>query len=213
MVTDYGEVLDPKENLDLYTLQEIRNNPIWTPENIRKEYSRLRKMANRRLETMAKYEEGRASRTYKQNIGKYKPVSELTLGETKTLLSEVARMIAAKRGSLGGIRAANKQALQTLHDMGYQFINETNIHDFGRFMEAWRASSHRGYGSIYATDLWAAAIKSGVNSKDVEKRFTEWRMAQGKVSPSKGEPSSDELLERFGEFLGGPQNDKKGDRV
>lgn len=206
MVTEFGEFLDPRENLDLYTLQELRSNPIWTPENIRKEYSRLRKIATKRLAAMAKYEEGRASRTYKQNVGKYKPLKELTLGETRILLSEVAKMVAARRGTLTGIRRANKQAIETLQEHGFDFVNAQNIHDFGRFMEAWRASSHRGYGSIYATDVWAAAIKQGVDPKDVERRFSEWKQTQGKVTPSKGEPSADELIQRFGDFLGALQN-------
>lgn len=204
MVTnEYGEVIDPRENLDYYTLQEIRNNPIWTPEAIKSEYQRLRKIALSRLATMEKYKEGRASRTYKANVGKYKPYSELQPGEVKILLADVSRMLAARRGTLTGIRAANKQAIATLQERGYEFITEGNIEEFGRFMEAWRASSHRGYGSIYATDIWAAAIKKKVDPQDVERKFIEWQRGQGPVTPSTGEPSADELLERFGEFLGG----------
>lgn len=204
MVTnEYGEVLDPRENLEYYTLQEIRNNPIWTPEAIKTEYQRLRKIALSRLAAMEKYKEGRASRTYKANVGKYKPYSELKPGEAKILLADVSRMLAARRGTLTGIRVANKQAIRTLQERGYEFITEGNIEEFGRFMEAWRASSHRGYGSIYAADIWAAAIKKNVDPQDVERRFSEWQQGQGPVSPATGEPSADELLERFGEYLGG----------
>lgn len=202
MVTnEYGEVLDPRQNLEAYNLQALRNNPIWTAENIKSEYQRLRKIANKRLETMAKYEEGRQSRTYRENIGKYKPYSELTPGEAKALLSDVARMLAAKRGTLTGIRAANKQAIETLQERGYEFINAGNIHDFGRFMETWRSSSHRGYGSIYATDLWSAAIRKEIAPAKVAEMFLEFQMAQGPVSPSRGEPSADDLIDAFSTYL------------
>lgn len=204
MVTnEFGEVLDPRENLSYYTLQEIRTNPIWTPDAIRTEYQRLRKIALKRLATMEKYKEGRSSRTYKANIGKYKPYSELKPGEVKVLLADVSAMLAAKRGTLQGIRKANKQAIETLKERGYEFITAGNIAEFGKFMEAWRASSHRGYGSIYATDLWAAAIKKKVEPGEVERKFNDWRAQMGKVSPATGEPSADDLLERFGDYLGG----------
>lgn len=203
VINEFGEVLDPRENLSYYTLQEIRTNTIWTPDAIRTEYQRLRKIALKRLATMEKYKEGRSSRTYKANIDKYKPYSELKPGEVKVLLADVSAMLAAKRGTLRGIRKANKQAIETLKERGYEFITEGNIAEFGKFMEAWRASSHRGYGSIYATDLWAAAIKKKIEPREVERKFNDWSVQQGKVSPATGEPSADDLLERFGDYLGG----------
>lgn len=202
MVTnEWGEVIDPRESLEIYNLHNLRNNPIWTPENIKSEYQRLRKIANRRLERMGKYEEGWNSRTYRENIGKYKPYRELTPGEAKVLLADVARMLAAKRGTLTGIRAANKQAIETLQERGYEFINAGNIHDFGRFMETWRSSSHRGYGSIYATDLWSAAIRKEIAPAKVRELFLEFQMAKGPVNPTKGEPSADDLIDAFSAYM------------
>ena len=95
-----GEVLDPVTSPDFYTLDAIRHADVWTPENIKQEYTRLRKIAEKRLNTMAKSEIGRASRTYRTNKDRFKPVSEMTLGQTKIMLHEVSRMISAKTGTL-----------------------------------------------------------------------------------------------------------------
>ena len=51
-----GEVLDPVTSPDFYTLDAIRHADVWTPETIKQEYTRLRKIAQERLKTMAKSE-------------------------------------------------------------------------------------------------------------------------------------------------------------
>ena len=44
-----GEVIDPKETPELYTLDAIRHADVWTPETIKHEYQRLRAIAVKRL--------------------------------------------------------------------------------------------------------------------------------------------------------------------
>lgn len=192
-----GEVLDPRTSPDLYTLDSIRHADIWTPQAIREEYSRLRKIANERLKVLAKYEEGRQSLTYKRNLGKYKPAKELTLGETKVLLADVSRMISAKRGTLTGIRQANKKAIETLHERGYDFVTKKNIRAFGEFMEYWRNSDMRSYGSLLAADSFEAAIKNRISPEQIKERFETWKASQTFTGETRGEA----LLDSWGDFL------------
>lgn len=167
-----GEVLDPKTSEELYYLSNIRKRvDVWTPENIRAEYSRLRRIVNSRLKTIEKDPIGRSSLTYKMNIGKYKPVDELKLGEMKILLSQAARMVAAKRGTLAGIKAARTKAIKSFHQHGYKFINQKNLDLFGEFMEAVRASSLWSYGSIVAADMYETAIKNNIPPDEVKAEF------------------------------------------
>ena len=185
-----GEVLDPVTSSDYYTLDAIRHADVWTPENIRAEYSRLRKIAQERLRTMAKSEIGRSSKTYQINKDRFKPVSEMTTGETKIALAEVAKMMQAKTGTLTGIKRAREQAIRTFQEHGYEFVTQETYNEFGEFMKQWKASQYRGYGSTVAVDFFESAMRarqnvSGedfsramgqVNRKDtVAREFAEWR--------------------------------------
>lgn len=192
---DTGEVLDPKTSPEYYTLDAIRHADVWTPENIRTEYQRLRKIAQGRLAAMAKSEIGRQSRTYQTNKNRFKPVTELSLGQTKIMLAEVSRMIQAKTGTLSGIKAARSQAIKTLQKHGYTFVNEKNYWEFGEFMREWKSSQYRGYGSTVAVDFFESAEKArqNVSGEDFDRatqtvgkqnliaqEFHDWRMMRNK---------------------------------
>ena len=161
-----GEILDPHATPEYYTLYAIRHADIWTPENIKSEYIRLRKIAQERLREMSKSPIGRESYTFKRNQGRFRPASKLTTGQMKVQLSEVARMITARRGTLAGIKRARKQAIETFHEHGYEFVTEENYSEFGEFMRAWKDSRFRGYGSMVAVDFFENALS--VNGQDVD---------------------------------------------
>ena len=83
---DTGEILDPKETPEYYTLDALRHADVWTDENIRAEYTRLRKIAQERLRVISKSDIGRASKTWYYNQNRFKPSSELRPYERKILL-------------------------------------------------------------------------------------------------------------------------------
>lgn len=195
IIESTGEVLDPKTSPEYYTLDAIRHADVWTPENIRSEYSRLRKIAQERLRIMKASEIGMQSRTYQTNKNRFKPVSQMTLGETKIALNEVSRMISAKTGTLSGIKKAHSQAIRTLQKHGYEFVTEKNYWEFGEFMREWKASQYRGYGSTVAVDFFEAAAKArqNVSGEDFDRatvttgkqnliatEFREWRLMREK---------------------------------
>lgn len=163
-----GEILDPHATPEYYTLDAIRHADIWTPENIKSEYTRLRKIAQERLREMSKSPIGRESYTFKRNQGRFRPASELTTGQMKVQLSEVARMITARRGTLAGIKRARKQAIATFHEHGYDFVTEENYSEFGEFMRAWKDSRFRGYGSMVAVDFFESALSATGQDVDAE---------------------------------------------
>ena len=185
-----GEVLDPRTSPDYYTLDVIRHAEVWTPENIRAEYTRLRKIAEERLKTMSKSPIGRASMTYRRNKGRFLPASQLTTGHQKVMLAEVARMITARTGTLSGIKRARRMAIKTFQEHGYEFVTEKTYEEFGEFMRYWKASEYRGYGSLIAVEFFESAVRirqevTGeefdratvrTNKKDlVEYQFNKWR--------------------------------------
>lgn len=216
-----GEILDPRTNPEYYTLDAIRHAEVWTPENIRSEYTRLRKIAEQRLRVIGADEIGAQSYTYHRNKGRFKPVSQLTAGQTKIMLSEVARMISAKTGTLSGIKRQRLKAIKTLQQHGYDFINEHNYWEFGEFMREWKASQYRGYGSLVAVDFWeaASAIYQDVTGEDFERatmtsskknliatEFHNWRMDRKAFSDegkkqNRDKVSSKELMEDWKQYL------------
>lgn len=218
-----GEIIDPQTTPDYYTLDAIRHADIWTPENIKSEYTRLRKIAQERLREMSKSSIGRESYTFKRNQGRFKPVAELSIGQMKIMLSEVSRMIVAKRGTLAGIKRARKQAIETLHRHGYDFVNETNFSQFGEFMRAWKASRFKSYGSLVAVEFFETAqssfgqnvdpevfkyatVRNKEQSMIIADLFRDWkddkeRFAASGLKSNPKKVSSAQLLEDWSDYL------------
>lgn len=213
-----GELLDPKTSPDFYTLDAIRHADVWTEENIRSEYARLRKIAQQRLREMSKSPIGRQSQTYKRNRERFKPIAETTPGERKILLAEVSRMITARTGTLAGIKRQRKLAIATFKEHGYDFVTEQNYNEFGEFMRAWKASTYRAYGSPIAVEFYESAMRAknaewferamvSVNMRDtVSELFLQW-VNQRNKDIKEGRKQNDknvtgyELLSDWEDFL------------
>ena len=208
-----GELIDPKETPELYTLDAIRHADVWTPENIKHEYQSLRAIAQKRLKRMEESEIGRASKTYHYNKDKYKPASELKPYEQKILLADLAKMMTAKTGTLTGIKRYRKEAIKTFQEHGYEYVNEQNFNDIGEFFRYWKSSNLRCYGSIVAMDVYEKITKSEAferstqrvnKSADIFREFQSWlseRDAPFERKTNVVERSSDELLQALDEFL------------
>lgn len=208
-----GEVIDPKETPELYTLDAIRHADVWTPETIKREYQRLRAIAVKRLKRIEESEIGRQSKTYYYNKDKYKPASELKPYEQKILLADLAKMMQAKTGTLTGIKRYRKEAIRTFHEHGYEYVNEQNFNDLGEFFRYWKASNLRGYGSLVAMDVYEKIKNSEAferstqkvnKSAEIFRAFQSWQSERDAPFERKSnvvERSSGELLQALDEFL------------
>lgn len=210
---DTGEILDPKETPEYYTIDAIRHADVWTDENIKAEYTRLRKIAQERLRAISKSDIGRASKTWYYNQNRFKPSSELRPYELKILLAEVAKMMQAETGTLAGIKRQRKKAIQTFHEHGYTFVDESNFIDVGEFFREWKDSEFRGYGSTVALDFYEKIKDSEAferasqrvdKSAQLLKDFKEWKKQRDKPHERKNnenEKSSADLFKELDEFL------------
>lgn len=208
-----GELVDPKDTPDLYTLDAIRHADVWTPENIKHEYQRLRAIAQKRLKRIEADEIGRASKTYYYNKERYKPSSELKPYEMKLLLADLAKMMTAKTGTLRGIKRARDEAIKTFKQHGYTFVNESNFIELGEFFRQWRAGMMHGYGSTVALDFYEAirnseAFEHAAERKDkaaqILRDFESWQEEKNKPYTNKRniiEKSADDLIKELNEFL------------
>ncbi len=179
---------------------------------LRQEYQRLRSMVNKRLKRMeiASKKPGgtdwTSTKTYRENVGKYKPLREISdTRELLQLLHDVARTASATSGSIEGMKAIMYRQLATLHMHGYTFVNEKNYLDFGKYMEQAR-ELHLDliYGSDDIADMHTVFREAGLDWRAmglagpfdvVEQNFIWW------MDHRKSVENAVEKLKKTGETL------------
>ena len=149
---------------------------------LRKEYSRLRSIARKRLERF-EGTEWTDTQVYKLNVGVYKPLKEITSNrELRHLFSDVARFVMAETSSVSGLERQRREAVQTLNDRGYDFVTKDNYRQFADFMEYARVSNlNRMYDSKRIADFYEAAEKRNMSNEELRKAFRSWTKNQKKL--------------------------------
>lgn len=141
---------------------------------IKSEYSRLRAIANKRIQRM----EGRpeAAAGADQRPGQFPSVRGMTRHEAVQQLNKVVDFLSAKRSSISGIKKSNKKIKEALKRKGLN-IPDDQIAKFGAFMNAMKKALgiNRGeYGSDQLVDLWQELFDKGkISQKQFEKRIKE----------------------------------------
>ena len=167
--------LDPRNNLQYYTKAALKNVDLWDDRTVRAEYARLRDISQKRLKRLAKEEP--ESYAYQANVGKYAPTKTLTTAEIKELLPGLAKFIAAKTGTVRGIRAQRERAVESLQELGYTEITPANIKQFGEYMEAWRSSKQsRSKGSPNVAAYFEFLQQRDIPWEKVKEDFKHWIM-------------------------------------
>lgn len=142
----------------------------------RREYQRLRRVAEKRLARLGDSEFA-DSEVYRRNVGKFTPLSQVSSNrELGALLNQVRNFLDARRSSVTGQRAIIKEQIETLHEHGYTFVNKSNLKAFGQFMEAARAAAG---GTLYASDrvaeIYDAAERKSIPPEQLMENFEFWR--------------------------------------
>ena len=181
------------ENADMYHYEAFKGGNVDRDE-LRKEYSRLRQVANKRLQRMegTRYEN---SQTYLRNAGKYTTLAQIeeeALHYAKNLspeaqqkyvdmhvakkMSDLFRFLTAKTGSIRGMQRAENELIENLRDRGLTFINKGNIQQFGQYMEYMRILHNgRQYDSERAAELFGTATKKGINPMEIAVDYDYWK--------------------------------------
>lgn len=144
----------------------------------RAEYSRLRSAAVKRLQRLSGTEGERYSafRMYGKEGFPSLP-KNASASEVGRALADVYHFLEMKTSSIGSIRSAQRNAIKTLNERGYGFINKGNIREFGEFMEAARqqkvSSDNRG-GSPVIVELYETVKRLQIPPEQVQRRFSYW---------------------------------------
>ena len=162
---------------EVYIPAAIRYNYLSIQE-ARAEYSRLRSAAVKRLQRLAgtEGEHYSAFRMYGKEGFPSLP-KNASASEVGRALADVYHFLEMKSSSIGAIREAQRKAIKTLQERGYDFINKGNIREFGEFMEAARqqkvASDNRG-GSPVIVELYETVKRLQMPPEQVQTRFAFW---------------------------------------
>lgn len=143
--------------------------------SVRKEYTRLRDISQKRLKRLkaAGLDDTQA---YLKNYKHYPKLKDIKSdAELASRLSDLSRFITAKGSTVSGQKDIMKKSLSTLHDTGYTFVNESNFRDFGKFMEEYRNQMlDMSYDSGDAVDLYGVVVKHQLDPEKVKADFEFW---------------------------------------
>lgn len=142
---------------------------------VRKEYTKLRDIARKRLQRLeaAGYTDTEA---YRRNVNHYPKLKDIkTKSELAQRLSDLSRFIASSQSTVSGIKEREQKVLERLHENQYSFVNESNLKDFGEFMEAYRDQMlDMEYDSGDAAEVYSIVVKHKVDPEKVKEDFEYW---------------------------------------
>lgn len=145
------------------------------PSDMKKEYQRLRKVANERLRKLEKagYADSDIYMRFKSSFPAYTDIKTNTaLG---IHMADVRHFLGLKTSTVGGMHKVESNTIQRLHKSGYTFINTDNLKAFGAFMDAVRAKfGGLIYGSDQVADLFGAAHEKSLDPALLLKDFEYW---------------------------------------
>ena len=159
-------------NSDITPL-EILNT--MTEKEMRKEYSRLRKVANRRLKTLSNSEIGMRSNTWKFYMNEFPSARGNSKAEIAHRLSSAYYFLSLKSSSVTGLREMRNDFIESMHDQGYTWINKENYFDFIDFMETVKSYYDVvTYDSDRAVDVFDVMTEAGFSADDLKDDFDWW---------------------------------------
>lgn len=174
-----------------YNPQYLINN--YTASEIRKEYSRLRAIAVKRLSRLTKAGFGKSS-AYKYNATNTKKLSELTERQVPLALSQLARFIHNPLSTATGQYELRAQKIKKLQSYGYDVTKE-NFQNFTEFMELLSEQAvDLQYDSEAVVELWEAT-RYKVSPTQLAKDLETWLENRDKISklPDIESKSADEI--------------------
>lgn len=179
--------------IEHYNPQYLQNN--YTDAQIRKEYSRLRAIAQKRLVRLAKagFDQSNIYRYNRYNVRK---LSELRSKEVALALSQLAQFISNPLSTVTGQKQQRKEKIAKLQSYGYD-VTEKNFQSFTEFMELVNEQAmDLGYDSEATVELWET-IRDKVSPATVMQDIEQWldnRYKLAEISDIKSY-TADELLE------------------
>lgn len=170
---DYDLFNESPFSFDMIGPQLVRAHAI-SDKQLRAEYSRLRSIANKRLQRMEGKPE--AYGTYERLPDQFPKLKGMSRVDVVSALGDVSKFLTAERGSLSGIRYTNKKISKSLERKGIN-VPRDQIAKFGTFMNAMKKAlgiTRGDYASQQIAELWQELFEKGkISQSKFEKRVKE----------------------------------------
>lgn len=145
------------------------------PQNeIKKEYTRLRDILNKRIKRIQESDFKNQGIAGKFPGGLPKLV-DITPEDLPYLLQQAATALNSRGGSLKGLQIRQSETVKSLRERGYTNITDSNIRAFASFMEEAR---DRGLEKIYGSDtvatLYDSIVALDISPEAIMKDFAWW---------------------------------------
>lgn len=125
-----------------YDRDALKNIP---ESDLRAEYRRLQKIANKRLKNLAASEFSK-SNVYLKNRNKFRNVSEIkTKSSLVRLLSDLGRFVGSKTSSVRGMQHRRRESIKELRDNGITWVNIRNFDAWVKTIQYIKAHNARNY--------------------------------------------------------------------
>ena len=143
---------------------------------IRKEYTRLRDISQKRLKRMAKDPIFSKSDTYLKNVENFPKLKDITSPEMLAdKLADLSSYISQKTSTLAGAKEVMYKSLETLHANEYTFVTPENYLEFGKFMEEYRFQiQDEEYDSGDAAETYGVLEKHKIPVEQIKNDFEYW---------------------------------------
>lgn len=176
-----------------------------TDREIRKEYTRLRDIAQKRVKRLgaSEFSKGKA---YQRNKNGFLTIAQMT--ENGTLkrsvfsneIKKLVNFLSANTSTVSGSRQAQEKAISSLRNRGYDFVDEGSIYDFGDFMEQFRAEYGRNArGSEEAAEFFETMEQKGIDPSEVKGEFWFWYENRKEIAHMVFDDNDD--MERRAEYV------------
>ena len=161
-------------HFESYLPSELAKMP---EREIRKEYSRLRSVAQKRLQRLSEggYE---MTTAYRMNQNRYRTLKELNDSPKQLAerLSDLSRFISARSSTVTGQKGIETERLQSLHASGYEWVNKSNLREFGQFMNYMKSlfPRHPSASAEQAAQLfngYRALRQQAISPEQMQERF------------------------------------------
>lgn len=129
--------MSKKVKLNLGTIWDYNYTTLGkhSDKDIRAEYSRLRSIANKRIQRLSK-SEWTWTKSYQRHKGGYEKLSELdNRSDIIKELSELGHYVYGEESSISGLEKVRKKSLETLHEHDYDFVTEENWSAWTEFID------------------------------------------------------------------------------
>lgn len=157
-----------------YTVYANRIGAGIPEKEIKKEYTRLRDILNKRIQRINKSDfagQGIAGQ-FPQGLPK---LADIAPEDLPYLLQQAATALNSRSGSLKGLQMRQSETVKSLRERGYTNIDDSNIRQFASFMdEARDRGLERIYGSDTIATMYDSIVALDISPEAIMQDFAWW---------------------------------------